>query len=165
MILMTHGIVGAALGSLVPGHPVVALAIGFASHFVLDAIPHWDYKLRSRSENTAQPLSEDIKLGKDFIFDLVKIGFDILGGVVIVAALFSSSGRDTFSVLAAGLIGGILPDILQFAYFKLRWRWLRQLQSFHLWIHARKRLFNPRAFGWQALLIVLTVLIILLIRV
>jgi hypothetical protein len=39
MILTTHAVVGAALASFVPSHPVTAFAMGFASHFVLDAIP------------------------------------------------------------------------------------------------------------------------------
>jgi hypothetical protein len=49
MILSTHAIVGGALASLFPSHPVVIIAAGFASHFAIDAIPHWDYKLRSIS--------------------------------------------------------------------------------------------------------------------
>jgi hypothetical protein len=28
-------------------HPTTAFVLGFASHFVLDAIPHWDYAIRS----------------------------------------------------------------------------------------------------------------------
>jgi hypothetical protein len=51
MILCTHAVVGAALASFVPSHPAAAFAIGFASHFVLDAIPHWDYSIKSRSIN------------------------------------------------------------------------------------------------------------------
>ena len=51
MILSTHAVVGAALASFVPSHPLAALVIGFASHFALDAIPHWDYPIKSRSVN------------------------------------------------------------------------------------------------------------------
>jgi hypothetical protein len=51
MILSTHAVVGAALASFVPSHPLAALVIGFASHFALDAIPHRDYPIKSRSVN------------------------------------------------------------------------------------------------------------------
>ena len=51
MILSTHAVVGAALASFVPSHPLAALVIGFASHFALDGIPHWDYPIKSRSVN------------------------------------------------------------------------------------------------------------------
>jgi hypothetical protein len=49
MILSTRAIVGGALASVFPSHPVVVIAAGFASHFAIDAIPHWDYPLRSIS--------------------------------------------------------------------------------------------------------------------
>jgi len=39
MILSTHAIVGAAIASFLPSHPTTAFVLGFASHFVLDAIP------------------------------------------------------------------------------------------------------------------------------
>jgi hypothetical protein len=42
MILSTH-----AIASLFPSHPTLAVVAGFASHFAFDAIPHWDYPLRS----------------------------------------------------------------------------------------------------------------------
>jgi hypothetical protein len=51
MILTTHAVVGAALATFLPSHPVIAFAVGFASHFVLDAIPHVDYPIKSRSVN------------------------------------------------------------------------------------------------------------------
>ena len=38
MILSTHAVVGGAIASLMPGHPVLAFGIGVASHFAIDAI-------------------------------------------------------------------------------------------------------------------------------
>jgi hypothetical protein len=49
MILTTHAIVGAARASFMPSHPAAAFVVGFASHFALDAIPHVDYPIKSRS--------------------------------------------------------------------------------------------------------------------
>ena len=46
MILTTHAIVGAALASFLPSHPIAAFVAGFASHFALDAIPHVDYPIQ-----------------------------------------------------------------------------------------------------------------------
>jgi hypothetical protein len=51
MILCSHALVGGAVASTIPSHPAAALLIGFASHFILDAIPHADYPIRSRSVN------------------------------------------------------------------------------------------------------------------
>jgi hypothetical protein len=47
MILSTHAIVGGAIASLFPSHLVLVVAAGFASHFAIDAIPHWDYPLQA----------------------------------------------------------------------------------------------------------------------
>jgi hypothetical protein len=46
MTLTTHAIVGGALASLFQTQPIAAIAVGVASHFAIDAIPHWVY-LRS----------------------------------------------------------------------------------------------------------------------
>jgi hypothetical protein len=74
MILSTHAVVGAALATFVPSHPVAAFMMGFASHFALDAIPHWDYPIKSRSVNP--------RIGAPMVFDnallqdALSIGFD-----------------------------------------------------------------------------------------
>ncbi len=41
MLATSHTAVGAALSALARSHPVVAFGLGVASHFALDAIPHW----------------------------------------------------------------------------------------------------------------------------
>src|ERR1700743_1355819 len=74
MILTSHAVVGAALASFVPSHPAVAFVLGFGSHFVLDAIPHVDYPIRSRSVNPKMgaPMAFDQAL----LQDAVTIGSD-----------------------------------------------------------------------------------------
>jgi hypothetical protein len=133
MILVTHAITGAAVGQLV-GNPVAALVYGFVSHFLLDAIPHWDY-----------PLSEgEVKSGRVPRRDLIKIAADGLLGlasVFIANALFPSL---LWWPMVLGAIGAMLPDALQFAYFKTKWRWLYYLQTFHEWIHTSVRLVGNR---------------------
>ena len=74
MILTTHAIVGAALASFLPSHPIAAFVAGFASHFALDAIPHVDYPIKSRSVNprVGAPMAFDRAL----LRDAVTIGSD-----------------------------------------------------------------------------------------
>jgi hypothetical protein len=55
MILSTHAVVGGAIASFMPGHPVLAFVIGAASHFAIDAIPHVDYPLHSISVRRSAP--------------------------------------------------------------------------------------------------------------
>jgi hypothetical protein len=58
-----------------------AFVIGFGSHFVLDAIPHWDYPIKSQSV--------DLKIGAPVVFDsalrrdALTIGSDAVFGIMI----------------------------------------------------------------------------------
>jgi hypothetical protein len=88
MILSTHAVVGAALAGLMPFHPVAAFVTGFASHFVIDAIPHWDYPLRSISLGPGA--RNDVRMSAARIRDLALIGFDGLAGLALAT---QSSGR------------------------------------------------------------------------
>jgi hypothetical protein len=160
MTLTTHAIVGAALASAVPTHPVVAFSVGFCSHFLLDAIPHWDYHLDSMSEDKKNPMATDMKIGKSFFFDLCKIGADFLLGFVLAFLFFGSLGDFSLNTaLFFGAIGAVLPDALQFLYFKWRHQPLTALQKFHLSIHAEKELKNRPLLGisYQVALIVVLV--------
>lgn len=138
MILATHAVAAAALAATMPNQPVLAFAAAGASHFLLDAIPHWDYELRSSRKDRNNPLNDDIVLGRDFWFDSIKLGADTVLGLALTWFLFRSFFTGPLGTLtfAAGITGGLLPDLLQFAYFKLRWPWLTTLQRFHYWIHA-----------------------------
>jgi len=140
MTLATHALVGASLAQLFPEHPVVGFCVGFASHFFLDAIPHWDYKLASSRQDIERPLESDIVVGRDFYFDLLKIGTDALLGLVLAFVFFPEFTFPAVLLTIAGAFGGILPDALQFAYFKLRVEPLVSLQRFHKYMHAKLHL-------------------------
>lgn len=136
---MTHAIVGAAVAGTYSTHPVIGFSLGFVSHFLVDAIPHGHYRLLSKIKS-ADWSDEDMRVrSKEFVFDLLRIGLDGFLGLALAIILFSSS----ISVLQSvfwGAIGGIAPDSLQFAYWKLRREPLISLQKFHMWIHTKKKL-------------------------
>lgn len=162
MILATHAIAGAALAAIMPDRPAFAFAAGVASHFLLDAVPHWDYKLRSIRKDEKNPLNNDIVINSDFRFDLIKIGGDALAGLGLGWLFFHSffTGQLGLLTFAMGAGGGLLPDLLQFAYFKLRSPWLTALQRFHRWIHAdRARKLNPLVGIATQVLLVATIVL------
>lgn len=76
MILTSHAIVGVAAASVFPSHPILAFSVAIASHYIVDAIPHWEYDLLSSKKDRDNPLNNDITIGKDFISDLKKVLFD-----------------------------------------------------------------------------------------
>jgi hypothetical protein len=75
MILSTHAIVGGAIAGLFPSHPVLVAAAAFASHFAIDAIPHWDYPLHAISVRPAAG-SRALKLDRRLWGDLSVIALD-----------------------------------------------------------------------------------------
>jgi hypothetical protein len=136
MILTTHAVVGAALASFLPSHPAAAFVVGFASHFALDAIPHVDYPIKSRSVNPQ--IGAQIAFDRALLQDAVTIGFDGLFGVTAALLLFSSSVN--FWAILMGAIGAMLPDPLQFLHTRWPHEPLRTLQRFHRWAHTRKQM-------------------------
>src|SRR5262249_51578879 len=137
MILSTHAVVGAAVASLFPSHPVLVVVLGFASHFAIDAIPHWDYPLHAIS---VQPGVDNrtLQIDHHLLLDLALIGFDACAGLALAMLLFGTPG--TVGVIALGALAGMLPDPLQFVHSLYPHEPLNSLQRFHRWIHSKRRL-------------------------
>ena len=111
MILATHAIVGAAVASQIPNHPITALVAGIASHFAIDAIPHWDYPLRSMLRGSkGSPLTLD----KGLLVDFSLIAIDGLAGLAIALSLFAQPSA--LLTILLGALGGMLPDAFQFVH-------------------------------------------------
>jgi hypothetical protein len=138
MILAAHAITGAAVASLMPERPLIGFAVGFLSHFLLDAIPHWDYHLDSMREEKDNPMNNDIIINVKFFGDLLKISLDGMMGLLLAYLIFGFFMENSVVAILCGAIGAMTPDALQFAYMKWRHEPLSSLQRFHLWIHAKK---------------------------
>ncbi len=139
MILVTHGVIGGALGKLLPRHPLLAFFAGFVSHFFADAIPHWHYRLFSFKKDPENPMHGDMLLNKWFVVDLFNIGIDLLAGIVISVVIFHPQVSFDMRLLSiiAGCIGAILPDALEFVYWKMPNKPLTLLTEFHLGVHSK----------------------------
>jgi hypothetical protein len=99
VLLTNHVLSGALIGALVR-RPVPAFAVGVASHFVLDAMPHWG-KWRSR---------------RHFMRVAVPDGLISLAAMGALAALSPTERR---AAVVAGMAGAALPDLDKpaFVYF------------------------------------------------
>ena len=131
MILSTHALVGAALANLFPSHPGVAFAVGFASHFALDAIPHADYPLRSASLDPK--IGAPLRFDRALLHDAITIGADGMLGLACAFLLFASA--ETQWAILLGAVGA-MPDAFQFLYLRFPHEPLRTLQRFHRWVHT-----------------------------
>jgi hypothetical protein len=154
MILSTHALVGAALANMFPAHPAAAFAVGFASHFVLDAIPHADYPIRSASLDPK--IGAPLRFDRALLQDAVTIGADGFLGLLIAFLLFASTGNQWAILL--GAFGAMLPDAIQFLHARFPREPLRTLQRFHRWAHTSTDIKDQvgLAIASQVLLVVAT---------
>ena len=139
MTLTTHAIVGASAATMFSFHPAAAIAAAFLSHFAIDVTPHWDYILRSGREDPQNPMNSDMIIGKDFIFDLVRVCVDALLGIALSLLIFFPQESYQLLIVLLGAGFGILPDPLQFAYWKIRKEPFLSLQRFHRWAHSKDK--------------------------
>jgi hypothetical protein len=138
MILSTHAVVGGAIAScLFPSDPILAVVAGFASHFAIDAIPHWDYPLRSISVGKGAD-NRRLRLNRAVMMDLICIGTDACAGFVLAIWLFATPA--SIWVVALGAVAAMVPDLLQFVHSIHPREPLVSLQRFHGWIHSKRKL-------------------------
>ncbi|MEX1026638.1 MAG: hypothetical protein WD049_01335 [Candidatus Paceibacterota bacterium] len=136
MVLSTHSVIGATTATILTRDPALGFLVGVASHFLLDMVPHWDYTLASkRDPGTDDVQHKTMVFGRAFLFDCVKMGFDFGLGIAVVSVLAFSEPSVAW-VLVAGLWGGVLPDILQFCYFRAP-RVFGWAQMIHESVHSR----------------------------
>jgi hypothetical protein len=91
MLLTNHVLSGALIGALAR-RPATAFAAGVASHFALDAVPHWG--------DWASP--------RHFLRTAVPDGLISLAAMGAIAALAPAERRPA---VVAGMTGAALPDI------------------------------------------------------
>jgi hypothetical protein len=151
MTLTTHAITGAALATLIPNYPILGFVVGFGSHFILDAIPHWDYYHPVSKKEDEIDLNNGLALGKGFlkigIKDLLKIGIDGLLGLLLSFVLLGTLHQHSLWAIFMGAIGGMTPDALQFFYFRWKHEPLKSLQRFHVWFHSKTNLDDKPIIG------------------
>lgn len=143
MTLTTHAIVGAAIASVFPAHPSLAIAAAFASHFLLDAIPHWDYPILSDSVNPN--VAAAMRYDRALLADILRIGTDATLGIALALFLLARAGD--VALVLCGAAAAMLPDALQFAYTRFPRQPLTSLQRFHFWIHATRNLCERPILG------------------
>jgi len=146
LTLTTHAVVGAAIASAIPAHPYLAIMAAFASHFLLDAIPHWDYPLRSESMKPG--VAAAMRFNGALLADMLTIGADAVLGMALALLVLARPGDR--ALIACGAGAALLPDALQFAYMRVPREPLISLQRFHCWIHTSRHLRGRPILGLTA---------------
>lgn len=134
MTLTTHAIVGAAVASVIPSHPVIGFIGGFASHFAIDSIPHWNEGkalLHSIIKDKKHPLNAHIRQGWALFHDVTVVGIDSLIGFAGASFILFYLFHAPLYIVLLGAFAGQMPDGLQFLYFEFHPRFMVPLQEFH----------------------------------
>jgi hypothetical protein len=100
MTSTAHALVAGAIVAAVP-NPEISLPLAFLSHFIMDAVPHWDFGTNWRSRSKS-------------ITGAIAIGDTILGFTV---AYFLFGGKVSLPMLIAAVVLGNLADWLEAPYY------------------------------------------------
>ncbi len=111
MILSVHMLAGAAIGSKAKKYWAIFI-LAIISHFVLDAIPHWEYATQFIDA-----------ANYDFMVITLKASIDLIAGAATIYFILRSSNLlrpASTSLGGPALLGaffGLLPDGFNFLYF------------------------------------------------
>ncbi len=147
MTLSTHAIVGAGSAILLRNYPILGLIAAFFSHFLLDAIPHWHYKILSKSADSSLPFGMKLNLGSSFTKDVFRGSADFCLGLIASILMSLFLFPDNLWLILAGVFASVLPDFLQVVYYLLPNKLLSYFQKFHMKTHSTKRLDNEPIKG------------------
>ncbi|TSC69519.1 MAG: hypothetical protein G01um101466_12 [Parcubacteria group bacterium Gr01-1014_66] len=142
MTLTTHVAIAAAVTNpLMHTHPALIFIVAAASHYVSDAIPHWDYPLHSIAHESGYKSESRFNWHSNTL--LTDLNHMIFDGVLAIGILFFFMRPEVLRdwlMFGAIAIGSTLPDFLQGVYFTKKAAFLKPLQLFHDRMHTKIKL-------------------------
>jgi hypothetical protein len=154
MLLVTHVAVGAALGEAVrglPDAPLIAFVLGWISHYVLDALPHWE-KLYGEKFPSFETQASVKKWPRASV---ISASIDVLLTVLFLAYFVWRDPNGPFYVNPVfwGGLGAILPDLLTntpfFSGIWGKWPFFKQERFIHKYFHISRdsQIHMPKYLG------------------
>ena len=113
MLETPHVAVGAAIASKIP-NPFIAIPLAFASHFVLDKVPHWNPHIITETKQFGKPTKKSTTI--IVVDSVMALG---LGSAIAWHAM-PNTGHAITIMLAS--FASILPDLIEFPYFYFKKR-------------------------------------------
>lgn len=108
MLETPHVAVGAAIASKIP-NPLISIPLAFASHFILDKVPHWNPHTYTETEKYGRPKNTSIAIA--FIDILIALTL----GLFIAYQNISDFPQALNIILCC--LASVLPDVLKYPYF------------------------------------------------
>ena len=149
MTLGTHATAATAIGFFIPGPWWLGWFLSFLSHFLLDAIPHYDY-----DEKRGGKKPWHFKINEEFTVNVLKIAVDLVLGLLIPLAIAFWFNLSYIYILGCAILA-MAPDFLHPIHLIADWKIFRVIQRFHVWIHNPHKIKRP-LFGYfqQGLIII-----------
>lgn len=117
--------------------------VAVASHYLADAIPHWDYRpdaIVDIDEKKSRWSARDARVFRArAAHGIPAVALDACLGALLVILLVRPDSRAAWLWVAGSIAGGILPDFLQGLYLS-GLRVLKPLQQWHDRMHTNIRL-------------------------
>ena len=124
MTLTTHTFIGAVLAKLT-GNPLLAFALSFATHYLVDIVPHGDNRL-----------SENFRIKKKKRKEIAAfLTIDACVAIFFILFLIHTRDIESLRTFSWGIAGAILPDLLVGLYDLTRSRFLRWNYRLHFFFH------------------------------
>ncbi len=90
-------------------NPIVAIPVSFASHFVLDLLPHWNPHINREIEKFGKPTRESVTI------IVVDSTLALVIGTAI--AITKSANILLFLTILASCFAAVLPDVVEAPYY------------------------------------------------
>ncbi|HEU0051252.1 MAG TPA: hypothetical protein VFQ60_04335 [Patescibacteria group bacterium] len=124
MFVTTHAAIGALVAEQFPDHPFLAFALGIASHFLSDMIPHGDGNLY-----------KGYVAGSKVKRAIAYVVIDSVIAILLVLFLFNTKVFENRLGISMGIAGGVLPDLLVAIYEVTKIRFLKWVHRVHFFFH------------------------------
>lgn len=129
MLETPHAAVGAALVLAIP-NPLISLPLAFASHFVLDIVPHYNPHIHTELKKYGKLQKKTVGL---IVVDSTVAA--VLGFSIAWFAAYSNPdifSTSTFFLVLLGAFMGTLGDFLEMPFYFLKYRG-KLMQKYVMW--------------------------------
>lgn len=120
MFVTTHVAIGAIVGATFPSR-TLAFALGFASHFLVDMIPHGD-----------EHMLDAYKSGSKVRSAIAYVTVDAVAAIYILMLILGSTPEAVSPYVKWGIAGSVLPDVFVAVYEATKFKpFFRKFASWH----------------------------------
>ncbi len=123
MLETPHVVIGAAIATKIP-NPLLAIPLAFASHFILDRIPHWN-------PHSYTEIQKNNKISQNTtVVALVDVGLSLGLGLFMASRSLPNYGH-AVTILASSF-AAVAPDVIKSPFFLcgVRKGWIKKWVDF-----------------------------------